>query len=119
MFYFGINKNPLLYSKRTLITNYNKNFNNLNINKRMSVEESVTKHPLLVKEEKGNTIIFNKDVFNFLNEKETILKCIDYLVINLNNLTKDEIKKVFKKEFFGEDKFLKQKIGYKVKGENK
>ena len=119
LFYFGINKNPLLYSKRTLITNYNKNFNNLNINKRMSVEESVTKHPLLVKEEKGSTIIFNKDVFNFLNEKETILKCIDYLVINLNNLTKDEIKKVFKKEFFGEDKFLKQKIGYKVKGENK
>ena len=115
LFYFGINKNPLLYSKRALITNYNKNFNNINVKKKMKLSESATKHKLDIKEEKDGTIIFNSEVFNFFNEKEKIENYVDYVIINLNNLTKDEIKKVFSKEFFGEDKFLNEKIGYKVK----
>lgn len=115
LFYFGINKNPLLYSKRALITNYNKNYKKPNIKNKMKISETSSKHKLDVKEENNNTIIFNNEVFNFLNKKDVIEKYIDYLIINLNNLTKDEIKKVFNKEFFGEDKFLNEKIGYKVK----
>lgn len=119
LFYFYINKNTLLYSKRTLITNYNKNFKKLNIKKRINVKESVTKHKLQIKEEKNSTLIFNEEIFNASKYKEKLNINIDYLIINLNNLTNQEIKKIKDLKHFGECNFLEEKIGYKVKEEKK
>lgn len=117
LFYFYINKNTLLYSRRTLISNYNKNYKNVKNNKIMNIKEVVTNHELLVKEEENSTIIFNGEVFNASIHNKELEENIDYLIINFNNLTKEEFKNILENKYFGECLFLEEKIKYKVKEE--
>lgn len=119
LFYFGINRNILLYSKRTLISNFNKNFNKFTFKRRMLLTESVSKHKLVIKEEQNSSVIFNGEVFNcfkYINE----LKKLDYIIINFCNLNNKEVEIILNnlKNMninIGECKFLENKIGYRVK----
>lgn len=86
-------KNPIMYSRRTLLTNFNKNFNLENRNIAI-LDESITKNEFLATETDKGTFVVNNKHFNiipFLNEfKED--KILYYLVypsgINYNDMIK-------------------------------
>lgn len=122
LFYFVLNKNSLLYSKRNLISNYNKNFKKLNLKHKKVVAESKSKHKLLIKEEQDSSIIFNYEIFNGFKYIKELEANVNYLIVNLNNLENKELENVIKSLInkdikIGECKFLEEKIGYKVKGD--
>lgn len=63
-------KNPVMYSRRTLLSNFNKNFN-LNNNKNVILNEQITKNTFNAIENEFGTILFNDTHFNlipYLNE---------------------------------------------------
>ena len=123
LYYFLINRNMLLYSKRKLITNYMLNYD-INDNKNiMDIKEKVSNHELLIKEEENSTVIFNEKIFSALKYQEQIN--YDYFIININNMNNDEVKEILKNYKNGkinletDNYFLLNKIGYKVKKDEK
>lgn len=56
-------KNPIMYSRRTLLSNFNKYFN-LKENHEAIIRENITKNEFLIKETNKGTIYFNNDYFN-------------------------------------------------------
>lgn len=94
LFYFLVNKNILLYSKRKLITNYYKNYKIKSKNKNLKIKEDKSDHELIIKEEGDSTLIFNDKVFSGYKYFDELKKCINNFIINLNNLSKDEINEI-------------------------
>lgn len=58
-------KNPIMYSRRTLLTNFNTNFN-LPKNKEMILKENITNNEFLAKESDKGTFILNNTPFNLI-----------------------------------------------------
>ena len=123
LFYFLINRNSLMYSKRKLISSYGiykgEEFDNIK-----EVEERVSKRQLVVKEENGETIIFDRNLFS-ANGVIDLLDGFNFIV-NFNNLSKEEYNSImnhYKDKDLGyyvdiDDYYLHNKIIYKV-GEEK
>ena len=123
LYYFLINRNMLLYSKRKLITNYMLNYD-INDNKNiMDIKEKVSNHKLLIKEEGNSTVIFNEKIFSALKYQEQIN--YNYFIININNMNNDEVKEILKNYKNGkinletDNYFLLNEIGYKVRKDEK
>jgi len=74
-------KNPIMYSRRTLLSNFNKHFNLENKNNAI-LNESITKNTFLAKEDNNGTILFNNKHFNIINyiNKFNDNKILFYLV---------------------------------------
>jgi len=119
LYYFLINRNMLMYSKRKLISNYFENFNIKSNEGKIVVKERVSRHELLVKEEGSSSCIFDGKIF--VGE----LCELDYYIININNMSEEEVCEVlnnYKGEvnIFNKDNyFLKNKISYKVISDEK
>lgn len=122
LYYFLINKNIIMYSKRSLLSNYYKYYN-IDSNKNLIVlSESLKKHKLILKEEDGQSVIYNYDTFcgsKYLN----ILEYYDYLIVNLTLLNEEESKIVLNNienknlhSMINTDNyFLENEIKYRVK----
>ena len=123
LYYFLINRNMLLYSKRKLITNYMLNFNIKEETKKLNIKEKVSNHELIIKEENGSSVIFNKKIFSASSYQKDIN--YDYFIININNMEDEEIKEILKNYKSGninldtDNYFLLNEIGYKVKKDEK
>ena len=123
LYYFLINRNMLLYSKRKLITNYMLNFNIKEETKKLNIKEKVSNHELIIKEENGSSVIFNKKIFSASSYQKDIN--YDYFIININNMENEEIKEILKNYKSGninldtDNYFLLNEIGYKVKKDEK
>ncbi len=123
LYYFLINRNMLLYSKRKLITNYILNFNIKEETKKLNIKEKVSNHELIIKEENGSSVIFNKKIFSASSYQKEIN--YDYFIININNMKDEEIKEILKNYKSGninldtDNYFLLNEIGYKVKKDEK
>ena len=113
----------LLYSKRKLITNYMLNFNIKEETKKLNIKEKVSNHELIIKEENGSSVIFNKKIFSASSYQKDIN--YDYFIININNMEDEEIKEILKNYKSGninldtDNYFLLNEIGYKVKKDEK
>lgn len=84
IFYFYVSKNTLMYSRRALVSNFNKYYN-INSNENYyNLNEKSSHHKLIVKEEKTGSVILNDRIFcssKYLNK----LKCFN-LIINLTDI---------------------------------
>ena len=107
-------KNQIMYSRRTLLTNFNK-YNNLDNYNDMSLEESNTNNTFFARENESGTIIYNNTYFNYV----PLMKHIDenkikfYLVMNLD-LEPKGIQEIFEGKEFGNDGFLNKKTVYRM-----
>ena len=112
-------KNMAMYSRRQLLTNFNKHFK-LEPLKEAIIEEKVTKKRFDVIENNYGTVMFYNTYFNYFS----LLKQIDdskilFYLINNQDLSFEEIQQVlsgnFKKSDIG---FLEHKTIFKVGDEN-
>lgn len=122
LYYFLINKNIIMYSKRSLLSNYYKNYNLDSKNNIIVLSESLKKHKLILKEEEDQSVIYNYDTFcgsKYLD----IIKDYDFLIVNLTLLSEEESKIILNnidnKDLYSminiDYYFLENEIKYKVK----
>ena len=119
LFYTYLSKNNLMYSRRNLLTNYYENYD-IDGDNNLLVNESVSNHELLIKEEDDGTLIFNNKIFcasKYLDDLDNY-----NLIINLSNIDNDT-KKIIVDNLDNKDLynlidsdfyFLENKIAYKV-----
>lgn len=84
MFYFYVSKNTLMYSRRRLVSNFNKYYNINSDKNYYNLSEKSSKHKLLIKEEESGSIIVNSRTFcasKYLDK----LKSFN-LIINLTDI---------------------------------
>ncbi len=122
LYYFLINKNIIMYSKRSLISNYYKNYNINSKNNLVVLNESLKKNKLILKEEQNQSVIYNYKTFCG-NKYLDIIKDYDYLIINLtliseeeskiilNNINNKDLYSMIESDYY----FLENEIKYKVK----
>ena len=102
-----------MYSRRTLLTNFNKHAG-LNDYNDMVLNEKITGNKFLVRESEYGTYIFNNTYFNYVSlipKYED--KVMFFLVLNLD-LSVDEIKDVIDGKNYGDDGFLNRKTVFKL-----
>jgi len=119
IYYFYINKNQLMYSRRPLVSDFNEYYNLDNVNS-YKLTEVVSKKVLDIKEEKDGTIVnFNK-IFcasKYLNDLNNIYKIINLSGIDevnekmiLENLNNQNLYNLIDSDYY----FLEHEIKYKV-----
>lgn len=119
LFYMYLSKNNLMYSRRNLLTNYYENYN-IDGNNNLLVNESVSNHELLIKEESDGTLIFNNKIFcasKYLNNLDNYNLIVNLSNIDsntkkiiLDNIGNKDLYKLIDSDFY----FLENKIAYKV-----
>ncbi|MEG2511000.1 MAG: U32 family peptidase [Bacilli bacterium] len=121
LYYFYVSRNILMYSKRSLISNYKKYYN---INKKDNlflITEKVSKKKLYIKEESKETVVLNDSIY-VASKYIDILKKMNTLIVNLSNLTKKE-EEIILNNFKNNNLhniidcdyyFLENKVAYKV-----
>lgn len=108
-----LGKNNIMYSRRTLLSNFNK-YNKLDEEKEMILKENITSNEFLVKENEYGTLIFNNEYFNYLSLMDKYQeKVLYFLIINLDFKVK-EIKEIISGKEFGNDGFLNKKTVFKL-----
>ncbi len=92
----------IMYSRRTLLTNYNKNFKK-NIKNKARLEDIITKKKFNIWEENNGTVIYTESPFNGLKlrEKDNVL----YNLINAVFLSDDEVLNIIHDETNLEEKY--------------
>lgn len=118
LYYFYIAKNMIMYSRRNLVSNYNKHFNLEDTNKYL-LEEKVSHKKLEIKEEDGSVVRYNK-IFcasKYINELTKYNFIIDFSNINeedtlliLDNLNNKDLCNLIDSDYY----FLENDIKYKV-----
>lgn len=112
-------KNSIMYSRRTLLTNFNQNFN-LNDNKEIILRENITDSEFEVKESDNGTYFFNNKYFNIIPHLNNFNddKILFYLIYP-NSLGVTEIKDIINGEILqnSDDGFMNKKTIYKLRGE--
>ena len=109
-------KNPIMYSRRTLLTNFNKNFR-LDDNREMILNETITKNEFLANETEKGTFIFNNKHFNLIPFlKEFDESKIEFYLIYPNGLNKTEIEEYINGKIDStDDGFMNKKTIYKLR----
>ena len=109
-------KNPIMYSRRYLLSNFNNNFN-INYDNDVILEENITKNEFLVKEYDKGTIIFNNTYYNLVNyiDKFNDDKVLFYLVYS-HELDFNTMCKVINGDTLlkSDDGFMNRKTIYKL-----
>lgn len=107
-------KNQIMYSRRTLLSNFNK-YQNLDDNKHMVLDVQNNDCTFEAKESDYGTVLFNNEYFNYL----PIIKDLNdnnilfYYIANLD-LVPEEIIEIINGKTFGNDGFLNKKTVYKM-----
>ena len=119
IYYFYTGKNTLMYSRRNLVSNFNKYFG-LEDKHSYLLDEVVTHKELEIKEEKDGSIVKNHRIFcaskylKDLNKFNLIIDLTDIDDINtemiLNNLDNDKLCDLIDSDYY----FLENPIKYKV-----
>lgn len=109
-------KNPVMYSRRTLLSNFNKNFN-LPESKEMILNETITKNEFLAKETEKGTFIFNNKYFNLIPFiKELNEDKINFYLVYPNGLNVSEINNYLNGKLDDtDDGFTHRKTIYKLR----
>ena len=107
-------KNMIMYSRRTLLTNFNK-YNELDDVNDVVLDETHTKNKFYAHETENGTAIFNNDYFNYIEFSKSLddSKIKYYLVYNLD-LSVIDIKDILEGKPYGNDGFLNKKTVYRM-----
>lgn len=107
-------KNMIMYSRRTLLSNFNK-YNELEKYNDMVLGENHTNNNFLVKESSFGSAFFNNEYFNYIEFSDSLNddNIRFYLVLNLD-LNVDKVIDVLNGESFGNDGFLNKKTVYRM-----
>ena len=107
-------KNMIMYSRRTLLSNFNK-YNELEKYNDMVLGENHTNNNFLVKESSFGSAFFNNEYFNYIEFSDSLNddNIRFYLVLNLD-LSVDKVIDVLNGESFGNDGFLNKKTVYRM-----
>ena len=120
MYYFYIAKNMLMYSRRALVSNFNKNFEiNENINNYL-LKEKVSKKILEINEEDDGSIVRYNKIFcasKYLSSLNKLNLIIDLSNINdisskmiLENINEENLCNLIDSDYY----FLEHDVKYKV-----
>ena len=103
-----------MYSRRTLLTNFNK-YNNLSDYNDVTLDVHGTKDVFFARENELGTIIYNNEYFNYIEFAKSLddEKIKFYLVMNLD-LNTSKIEEILNGTPFGNDGFLNKKTVYKM-----
>ena len=109
-----LGKNMIMYSRRSLVSNFNK-YNNIDDVNDATIADVKTNTYFDLHEDAYGTAVFNKTYFNYINYANSIddSKILYYLVMN-KDLSPDKINSVLDGESFGNDGFLNKKTTYKM-----
>ncbi len=120
LYYFYISKNMLMYSRRNLVSNYNKYFNNNKDDLKYIVKEKISKQIIEVTEEDGGSVIRYNKIFcaskylTKLNKLNLIIDFTDIDDINkqmiLENIDNENLYNLIDSDYY----FLENEIKYKV-----
>jgi hypothetical protein len=107
-------KNMIMYSRRTLLSNFNK-YNDLEKYNDMVLGENHTNNSFLVKETEFGSAFFNNEYFNYIEFSKTLNddNILFYLVYNLD-LPVDKMISILDGEEYGNDGFLNKKTVYRM-----
>ena len=106
-------KNMIMYSRRSLVSNFNK-YSKIDDINNVNIDEEKTNTHFFLKEDKYGTAVFNKDYFNYINKLDIDDdKVLYYLVYNLD-LEPSKIMDIINGEEYGNDGFLYKKTTYKM-----
>ncbi len=111
---FGLN--GAMYSRRTLLTNFNSNFNLLE-NKKVILKEKISCQNFLAIENKFGTILFNNEFFNIANYLQYFddKKILFYLLFPFNRNVNEIIKYIQNYEIDNANEgFMNKKTFYKL-----
>ena len=119
LYYFYTSKNMLMYSRRNLVTNYNKYYNIKTDKKSYNLKEKLSKKILSIKEEQDGSVVRYNKIFcasKYLNDLDLNL-IIDFSSIDklnesiiLENLDNDKLCDLIDSDYY----FLENDIKYKV-----
>lgn len=120
LYYFYIAKNMLMYSRRNLVSNYNKYFGTKKDDLNYILREKVSNKLLQIKEEKDGSVVRYNKIFcasKYLNEIVSFNLIIDLTDINetselmiLENLDNENLHNLIDSDYY----FLENDIKYKV-----
>lgn len=109
-----LGKNQIMYSRRTLLTNFNKH-NNLGDYNDMKLNVLGTNNEFFARENEYGTVIYNNEYFNYVQlmarVRDEDIKF--YLILN-QDLSSDKINDILNGESFGNDGFLNKKTVYRM-----
>ena len=104
--------NQIMYSRRNLITNYNKEYN-LNTSLNNKITEQITKKQLPILEQEYGTVIFDENIYNNLELLKNT-KNVKFYLINSTFLTKEDIISYLNSNSLNNNGFLTRKTIYKI-----
>ena len=109
-----LGKNQIMYSRRTLLSNFNK-YNNLDNYNDMTLDVHGTKDEFFARENELGTVIYNNEYFNYLEFSKSLNedKIKFYLIMNLD-LNPNDLEEILNGKSFGNDGFLNKKTVYKM-----
>lgn len=109
-----LGKNQIMYSRRTLLSNFNKH-NNLGELNNMTLDTKGNKENFEASENKYGTIITSDEYFNYvpLMNKVNDDLVLYYLILN-KDLSVENIKDIINGASFGNDGFLNKKTVYRM-----
>ena len=120
LFYFYIAKNMLMYSRRNLVSNFNKHFKLNKNNKKYDLKEKVSKQILEITEDEDGSVVRNHKIFcasKYLDKLEKINKIVDFTDIDdtnekmiLENINEHCLCDLIDSDYY----FLENDIKYKV-----
>lgn len=120
LYYFLISRNMLLYSRRTLVNNYNKYYN-LKDKDKYVITDKLSNIQLEIKDEEENSTIRTRKLYA-ANKYIKDLERLDYLIIDTNSMSNLELKVTL--EYYNSPElinildtdyyFLENEIEYKV-----
>lgn len=106
-------KNMIMYSRRSLVSNFNKHANIDNVNN-VDIKDKTDKAYFTLVEDEYGTAVFNKEYFNYINKLEYDDNKIKYYLITNIDLEPTEIIDIINGKEFGNDGFLYKKTTYKM-----
>ena len=103
-----------MYSRRTLVSNFNKHFN-LDNRKESILNEPVSHNEFLIKENEYGAVVFNNIYFNYIDFSKTLddSKIKFYLVLNLD-YEPASINEILEGKKVGNEGFLNRKTVYRL-----
>lgn len=108
-----LGKNQIMYSRRTLLSNYNSKFGIDNVNDCI-IDTKNNDTTFFVRESVYGTVIFNNEYFNYTHLIKKYNDSVKfYLILNLD-LDVLKIKSILEGNSFGNDGFLNKKTVYKM-----
>lgn len=112
-----LGKNQIMYSRRTLLSNFNKKMNLTNVNDCV-IDTKNNDTTFFIRESIYGTVIFNNEYFNYTHLMKKYNDSVKfYLILNLD-LDVDKIKSILEGSSFGNDGFLNKKTVYKMEEYN-